>query len=569
MDFYDCVRTPNQVVYSLLTCGTRLASVGGGMLGKGGGGGGGGGGGAGTGEGSAEKVLLHPVEYFMVTLFNYPTSGSSADDLFHVYSNTSTYQPLPGANAPKPPEVINLLAVSLMQQSGAFHWLRGNPYLVLLNQYIHEFSYYTEPPPGKNYGAAVFPNGAQIFIRLAVEFWLENTTVMKRDFHHEAINRAMLCENQYLVERERYKLAHAQTTAKGITHPLPDEVKMLNEDSWRCPFPCLQSFHLLLIHLLNRPTLAHDFQAFSEASFTTGRGGFGGSRMGYSHREVELLACPMPLNIVQLPLFDTLRVILTRHYSNCATFSLAVETWLLYIQPWKVGPHMLTLNTHIPASAAYSGRGNSEFTPVWRAYVACNLHFYTTILVCFLKAMSKVQFDSSYEGKMYFLLLNKVLHVFNERTLKKTISSLNSHFSMYPFANVLTNGTPTSSPRTMGSGGGGSDDIPTEYELCVMRNQHRVLFPDDSIHALTLQGCNAGIITPPRYKNAMYAAGKIIYSLEYIMAQRTSKLSLSGGRRYFGVFVRVSIYTYSFGGGAKSGRDQSYRHSAVSFDERQ
>jgi len=558
MDFYDCVRTPNQIVYShYLTCGTRLAGSGGqtgkitGGVGSVGLGAGGGGMGVGSnGDVSAEKVWLHPVEYFMFSLLNYPSSGSSADDIFQVNTRSSSYEHAPGAGMPRPPELINLTAVSLMQIRGAMHWLHGNPYLVLLNQYIAEFSYNAEHAPGKNYGAAVFPNGAQIFIRLAIEIWLENTSVIKRDFGNEAIYRAMLNENQYMVDRERVK---SKQSRQATPHPLPDEVKLLNEEGWRCPFPSLQSFHLLLLHMLNRPNLDKEFQTFAQTPYASARS-FGGARSaGHSqpNREVELMACPMPLNIVQLPLFDTLRVIFTRydHRSNCATFALAVETWLLYIQPWKVGPHMLKLHsssTSSSSSAAGGGGGGvggggrgGVFQTSWKTYVACNLHFYTTIFVCFLKAMSNAQFDGSEEGKMHFFLLNRAFDVLNEKGLKKVVNDFSTYYSCYPFPNALTNGTPA--PSSSGSGWMGGGEGVSEFDLLMMRNQHRVLFPDVSIDSIKLPGCSAGIIIPQKYKNALHSAGKIIYSLEQLSAQQRSKSVLGGGGDIFNVLLGGTV----------------------------
>jgi len=150
--------------------------------------------------------------------------------------------------------------------------------------------------------------------------------------------------------------------------------------------------------------------------------------------------------------------------------------------------------------------------------------------------MSNAQFDGSEEGKMHFLLLTRVFDVLNEKELKKVVNGFSAYNSCYPSPNALTNGTPSSSPSSSGSGWMGGEGA-SEFDLLMMQNQHRVLFPDVSIDSIKLPGCSAGIIIPQKYKNALHSAGKIIYSLEQLSAQQRSKSLLGGGADIFNVLL--------------------------------
>jgi len=53
------------------------------------------------------------------------------------------------------------------------------------------------------------------------------------------------------------------------------------------------------------------------------------------HSREEPLSCPPCINFIQQPLFDMIRLIFSRVQSiSQENFSLVVELWLLYLQPW-------------------------------------------------------------------------------------------------------------------------------------------------------------------------------------------------------------------------------------------
>jgi len=60
---------------------------------------------------------------------------------------------------------------------------------------------------------------------------------------------------------------------------------------------------------------------------------------------------------------------------------LATELWLLYLQPWTARPICNGTTGVLPTRSNNLGAYSSE----WRPYVAANLHFYTTLLACYMR----------------------------------------------------------------------------------------------------------------------------------------------------------------------------------------
>jgi hypothetical protein len=69
---------------------------------------------------------------------------------------------------------------------------------------------------------------------------------------------------------------------------------------------------------------------------------------------------------------------------------------------------------------------NSGYTSDWDYYIAANLHFYTTLLICFLQSLSVVSLDSTNPlGLAYFHSLEKVCKVFSTSLLQRVLSFQN------------------------------------------------------------------------------------------------------------------------------------------------
>jgi len=167
----------------------------------------------------------------------------------------------------------------------------------------------------------------------------------------------------------------------------------------------------------------------------------------------EISPCPPCMEIIQQPLYDMLRCIFNQggEMISCTTFSLAVDLWLLYIQPWK----QQTMD--------------KEYSVIWSTYVAANLHFYTTLLACFLKTAARVDLSPSMNPKesTYFQTVERVLEVFLKDSLVLTIDHLLGDFlDWYP---AYLNHQTINPKKT------------TTAQMEAVRAQHVILYPDRSI----------------------------------------------------------------------------------------
>ena len=211
-------------------------------------------------------------------------------------------------------------------------------------------------------------------------------------------------------------------------------------------------------------------------------------------------------------------------------FYLTVELWLLYIQPWSV---------HVSSNSAIN-----YSIPKWMQYIAYNLHFYTTLLPCFLKVISKMNISPlDIEGAGNLDLLNRVLRVFTPDMLKM-MRKLSAQFANWykdeclPSNRLLTMGNHTPrreqsfaslpSPPSRGtpnrhnqkanssiSSPAVGDDRDVAYHCnLLMQDQHLRLFPDPRINELNDYG-----ITDYR-EYSLEAVASIVICIESIQETR-------------------------------------------------
>lgn len=211
---------------------------------------------------------------------------------------------------------------------------------------------------------------------------------------------------------------------------------------------------------------------------------------------------PHYLSILQLPLFDMLRYIFStfaatsasseglenrittfRDEKESATVLMAVDLWLLYIQPW-----LLT-----DSKGSTGSDSDRKSLSNWRPYIASNLHFYTTLLSCFLSMNARVNLS----GRSHYLsCLERVLaaFTFSHSALLHTVEDLLSAFKPW----YLQQRHDTRSGRSVETGfrspgrraSAASARWPTDAnaELCALAFQHQSLFPDRSIDKLLSDG---------------------------------------------------------------------------------
>ena len=93
---------------------------------------------------------------------------------------------------------------------------------------------------------------------------------------------------------------------------------------------------------------------------------------------------------------------------------LSIELWLLWMQPWNLTTSSTTTSsTNIPSTATTSvPTSHPSYDHSWIAYVASNLHFYTTLLSCYLSMVSRLTLSvSDRVGAMHLTYLEKTLNV--------------------------------------------------------------------------------------------------------------------------------------------------------------
>jgi len=108
----------------------------------------------------------------------------------------------------------------------------------------------------------------------------------------------------------------------------------------------LQSVYVLVSYLLSEPKLSdwfiHIRQGGSDGPKVSG---IDGAKGMHRHRQPaekkiyfeseEVSVSPHAFEILQMPLFDTLRLIFAGADKNENAFFLAVKLWLAWIQPWN------------------------------------------------------------------------------------------------------------------------------------------------------------------------------------------------------------------------------------------
>ena len=140
----------------------------------------------------------------------------------------------------------------------------------------------------------------------------------------------------------------------------------------------------------------------------------GGKGIGSTQGNV---ACPPALHLVQQPLFDMLKVIFAKAQqftgSDKDMYAVAVEVWLLYLQPWRASA--IAKGTPLDRIDKAPELCNATYRrETWLPYIASNLHFYTTLLACFIQSCSRVDLSVTEDaGMMNLLMLEKVLVAFD------------------------------------------------------------------------------------------------------------------------------------------------------------
>jgi hypothetical protein len=229
---------------------------------------------------------------------------------------------------------------------------------------------------------------------------------------------------------------------------------------------------------------------------------------------VSLVPCPASVHPIQQPLFDMLRLIFTKGelsvYSK-EVFHQAVDIWLLYVQPWKaadafkhryqhaddmsrgvLADYVGSFTTPFASDGSRKEPLGQRYSHEWDVYIASNLHFYTTLLVCFLRSLSVARLGATdIDGPSFFLSLEKVLKVFSGELLS-TICTLSSEFRGWYMQHTRVQRYDSSEYAALeGYARKPFAQCEKNQRVCVtsamllaMTAQHQYLFPDSKVDLL-------------------------------------------------------------------------------------
>ena len=253
------------------------------------------------------RITLQPFEYFIMCLVRYPTI---IDDIFKVNSNSVSYnQANRNATASNDKSVVHVL-----RSRGSQAWIGRIPYFCILIKHIEYFIPLTDPllsPSKTSEGRSNFiklSEKAEFFVRMATEFWMDGNALIIRREHAQA--------------RRQNRIMKASHNSNLLSHPAPTEIILLDNSLNLPSTNTVQCMFLLVERLLKEPSLAVEYSKLvSYNSELTSRD--------------EPLSSPPCTSMIQQPLFDMIRLIFSRGQSvSQENFSLTVELWLLYLQPW-------------------------------------------------------------------------------------------------------------------------------------------------------------------------------------------------------------------------------------------
>ena len=282
----------------------------------------------------------------------------------------------------------------------------------------------------------------ELFLRLMAEYWMDVATLIRRNHADGVSFKAQLNKT-------------VEYFNTGPSHPLPTEILALDASSMRWESSTMQCNFIAILRMLSDPTLAEQYQAIvaENTAFTdsplahSNQGRVGGSRG-------SIMTAPPAIGIIQQPLFDMLRTVFNKAQqftgSDKDMYALAVEVWLLYLQPWKAP----SLAKGVPLARIEKSpeSQNARYDrSIWLPYIACNHHFYTTLLASFIHSISKMELSAIEDaGMVHLLLLEKVLVAFD--AFKHDVECLTDDFKAW-YANCSRDVYGGAASRGMGLGG--------------------------------------------------------------------------------------------------------------------
>ncbi|KAG7364648.1 hypothetical protein IV203_037850 [Nitzschia inconspicua] len=149
----------------------------------------------------------------------------------------------------------------------------------------------------------------------------------------------------------------------------------------------------------------------------------------YSGKEDKLLCLSPTMEILHLPLYNRIRNTFRTapiHGQDKNAFYYVLNDWLMWLEPWNTQYSPATKSassavsplskTKQPSDSRYiwpKSSQSSKYTPMWEAYIASNLHFYTVPLALFLRRARELDFSPKYYNSSVETVL-RVLRVYSK-----------------------------------------------------------------------------------------------------------------------------------------------------------
>ncbi|KAG2788846.1 hypothetical protein PC116_g8065 [Phytophthora cactorum] len=330
------------------------------------------------------ELLVSITELYLFYFLRHPASSS--------HPSGSTTSATPGTLGSSSGSKTSMSAAAKTRQSswrmygkdGVTALTRGNPYNVLLLQYLRAFL------PDSNRGVKSRFHGkllkdSNLFLHILIEFWLRQNLI---SFSDEPVG--------------------ASTAAPGVIRPPPPAnmpvspfASVYTSTSYMAPSDdLLSSLLLTIIHLLSDSFFPAPLAEDSSGS----QGGAGGMVVGsggvYLSRSVTIL---------RPPLYAFFRLVFSRAPIGLSptAFLAITDVWLAYIQPWHCRSWIESKDLATTADQDTM----PGYTLEWESYVLANYHFYTTLLGAFVERAKELDFSAGDERNLQ--IVDRVLSVYN------------------------------------------------------------------------------------------------------------------------------------------------------------
>lgn len=335
---------------------------------------------------------------------------------------------------------------------------KGNPYNVLLLQYLRTFLPETSKTAAESRFHAKVLQHSNLFLHILIEFWLRQNLIV---FSDEPLGAQD-------VDGGTSAAAAAAAYARAPAKPASPLAAVQTYTSYMAPSDdLLSSLLMTIIHLLSDsfypavlaapPAGSTPSKSGFHPSLVTGGGG------GYLTTSVS---------VMRRPLYEFFRLVFSRAPIGLSptAFLAITDVWLAYIQPWCCRSWAEGKDGASPPSSRGSEKESDSsssvqgvYTPTWATYVLANYHFYTVLLGGFIERAKELDFSGSDERSLS--VLDRVLGVYTPELLGLLRGASRFLEKSQPFAVPFGGGGGVSTPVNNGRAGKAKSMLDSRDEL--------------------------------------------------------------------------------------------------------